>query len=614
MIKKNYIKYIFFVFLFSLLILLSSCNKGQEKKKDEMLSIFNQIEELDKKINDNEYYQTSFYFNVDDTEKGNIHYEENECIVKKDLSYISKMTKKDNNINEYDYYTCKDNQYYHLTPIDDKEYEIEKIDDFDLNNIIGFDNPLPSKEIVNDIKKITIKDGEYRIPYSLVKDSSLVKRMFDYGYFNDLNDYLSDDELLVHFSFKCYESQYSVSCSFWYVKDNSSIKTEIVLTKDILKNQDDLNLDFKQQKTIREYKESKINILSEGEEALIFTPKYSGYYDINLDLSNSVNVKFGEDEYNDSNIKITKLLNSHEKYYINIKNGKSITEGKVLVTYSDKVNMDNISMRAYDTYVLKLDKIKGIKELVLNNKNIFIYKTLYKIDTDNDYPYAERKTSEIFYYEENEYYILLRNRNNNDIEDISINITDIDEIKIGCINELGTLSEDMTYFRINNEVGGQYKVNFFRFVNMYFYNENGLPLGVNFGEISMDAGKTYYLGLRNASDELCTIELQKLDDEYQWEITGGKYDSYRTFEEAIKLEADYTYNIKFIKNGEIVDCVFKDEFQGDRYNSQYSMHISEDGELEIPKEILNEESNWLSIYIKIGYIIRYDKCLDVKPI
>ncbi len=634
MIKNNYFKYILIIITFSLLF-LSSCSDN--KKKNELYaSLMDELKDVNAKIDESELYSTYYTFEIyewtyinDAPYKYSFpdkdSYEKIDCVMNKDLSYLYQERNyyvQDEHKHSSNYYSVHNNDIYKVQKLDkpyseEVEYEFNLIEDGTaLDDIIGFtefeklringfdwkNGKINKKENTNSGS--LAYDYTIEMKYSDVKDEELIKTILTKDNILEYKDYIKDDSKVTLY-YKLETVDYNFHFNIEFVKEDTLYTAEIDFSR--YENKDvDKNIEYKQKIDLIFNKEKEINLLPQKEVLLSFTPKYSGYYDININLSNPVNVTIGEEKYSGSNLKITILLNSNEKYPINIENQDKYSEGNINITYSNKVNMDNISIRGNDTYVLKLSKIDGLRNIRVNNDNIsldrFAPDTTDYYDT-RMYNYLiircsineSTSSASCLFDEEKVFLLYLKNKTDEDIDNISVSVEDIKPIEMDSINEI-TVDQNYTFYRIDNKVAGQYKINILDGeINSYrLYDLNYNVNAYNSkNEISMEKDKSYYIGFKNNKKNTVKLEFQKEEVEYEWQITGDDGFLIRTYENTVTLKRGYNYHIDLFVNGEI----YKD-------NSSFSDIDENDNYI--------YDANTRSLYIKDDAVINYNFNIRMK--
>lgn len=578
MFKKRNVKYIVTLIIISLVFILSSCNDN--KKNYELYnSMIDELYEIENDINNAEFFENDYSYTVKDRKtKENKSRDYNYCIVKKDLSYIRqqrpRLAYKYYSLNDGDIYSIErkekdlnyNDHYSAYSKYSEIDYNISKLENYSLKDIFG----------LYDVKKLKIdsfngKNGKIikhdydradyytlEMKYSLLKDEPLIKEIIEIDNFSDIKPYITDDTniILEYYLYKKQGFEFAFRCPT--IIDGDEIDLYVRFDKSICSD-GSYNIDFPQQTNINVEEEQSISLLPLGEKTLGFVPKYSGYYDINIDLSNPVTVTIDDEEYNGTNIKITKLLESKEKYYIKLKGNDAFSDGKALISYS--VKMDNISIKENDVCVIKLEKFNGVKNLLVNNENIEIKAIKINSDVFNDdvYDYSHatwNKRNACILDGTNEFLLFLGNQTNKKIDDISITISDPEEIDLNSINEI-TIDGNSSFYKIDNKVAGQYRINILdgEINSIKLYGSDRLesidvcyPRDIE-NKISMDGDKCYFIEFISYKKTKIKVEFQKNENEYEWEIKGDNGFYLKTHENTIRLKRGNNYHIDLLVNG-----------------------------------------------------------------
>ncbi len=339
-----------------------------------------------------------------------------------------------------------------------------------------------------------------------------------------------------------------------------------------------------------------IYLLPDGENYFSFKPDFLSDYTININSSVQISVLVDNQVYTGTNLSIQKRFEKGVTTKIKVYGNTNGVYTPIVV--SPRNVLSGFSTPTQSEYLLKLDNIEGIK--ALTTANGVVIDKLYYSDGDGlklyeDYgaivPYD--KITYPFKTQDNVYYALLRNNSTTVKNNCSLIIEEIPTVDLNAEAFILKLNNNFTYYKItvptsgqyvqtvSNVVGNDYK---YKVLNSSLENVvNGYSYTAGEYILSFDQGKTYYVGLTTGSiDNYAKIKIRKRENAYSWEITGGIYQNYKTFEREIFLARGNTYNVSFLINDAIcVNSLFSEDDPHNFYGG-YNIAVTSTGELLIP--------------------------------
>lgn len=248
---------------------------------------------------------------------------------------------------------------------------------------------------------------------------------------------------------------------------------------------------------------NKAYLLDGGTNYFSFTPIYSGKYIINIESRCVLKLNINGVVKQGTQVSIETTLNKGNIYNLIIEN---LTENRICKKFEFKVSSDinNITVRGNDNYLIRVDSLTGFKKVLFNNSNIYVGLL------SNDFLVLKNNHTNCFYYcFNNEKYILLQNNTSTSITNNLIIEDELRNINFETTNIIQFNKGDSFYKFIPSK-SGKYSVIIFESDESNYsfkvYSDNGSEsiitiYGKNFikYDCNLQAGKTYYVGYENST-------------------------------------------------------------------------------------------------------------------
>ncbi len=388
----------------------------------------------------------------------------------------------------------------------------------------------------------------------LIKSVILKPNEKDSDIYYGVNEYFTAKFNVNHSAINNKKKEYTRFTNNLFTKIvNSKTKEEVAIAQGSLTN----HIGEQEEKEIKIYQDNNIFLLPNGENSFIFTPLYSGYYNININLDENVLVLIDNEEYTGSNIKIKKYIEKNKTINIKIYKNYSRLVGKINVNL-DNENI-NYTLNPNCELLIPFNSINDMLKITSNNPNVLI-DSIYYLNSKNELIEISSLEPDYiitYHFNEHDKYLILLKNISSELQKVMFETKEIESLDEG-INSNKNLYKNYTYFKIDSLSSGQYLIilsndmlNKCRFFNSKFEFSTKLLFSKK-GEyiISVDEGKTYYLGFTNYNYSKTDIIIKGLDESYEWEIKGDNGFYLKTHESDISLKRGHNYIINFLINGE----------------------------------------------------------------
>ncbi len=258
-------KFIFIIFPLILIFLTSCVSKSSAEliddeeenvingsASDNLILYSNLKDELDEKalnVSTKNYYKTKFEYEVSyisGRTSYNIVSSKRICEIRNDSLYIKKTSSYNSSsifsYNDETIYKLENDSIYsykfegNYQTFDENEilpvYSVIKEDDFKLNDIIGFSQAVVTSEGYDGTNGTIKKDDNIytiEMSYSYVKNESLVKFIYNLGFFSNMLNYISEDDLIVEFVYEIFDTGYNLEYGFSYDTTDTTISAKVNL-------------------------------------------------------------------------------------------------------------------------------------------------------------------------------------------------------------------------------------------------------------------------------------------------------------------------------------------------------------------------------------------------
>ena len=366
----------------------------------------------------------------------------------------------------------------------------------------------------------------------------------------------------------------------WYTRAIDSIKLSIVtedtnfwgdstITSRITAERSTKNyLRTINEKTLSLEDSQSFSMLENGCAEFTFDAEYDSDYDLYISNANQMSIKIDGAEKSFSDNKATKYL-SAGKHIIRIdgKNSDKLTSNVSITPKNidgNDYSINALTINGNGLYLLKINSLARVKRLATGNSSVQI-KAIYENNRNSYNSYGGiTSASEITHpFVRGDYYVVL---NNTSLYQETINFSIGEPLTLTSSRTVNSNNSNYTFVRFTGD--NSYSKYVLTFSNMEglsvvaYKNDDWLTGATGeyfpglFYRITLDPGKTIYIGIKNSSSTSNTLTIKKESNAYLWKIKNEKngFTTY-TSEKNFSVIRDTTLTFKLYVNGETVSNV-----------------------------------------------------------